>query len=135
MFTRLAWSLYKKDPVHQIWRQLDYPAKSFDGILLWELADRLDERDVTTLMNLCHTLLKPGGLRVMFVLGEQQISRVVNSFVIGQNFRIHLRPQPRLHLPLCTRQNRDVLAIMSAFSPVKSFVCRQGLREFLFRRD
>ena len=135
MVSRLAWSLYEKAPVHKIWRQLDYSAKSFDGILLWELADRLDERDVTTLANLCHTMLKPGGLLLMFVLGEQQPLPVVNSFVIGQNFRIHLRPQPHLHLPLCTRQNRDVLAMMSAFTPVRSFVCRHGLREFLFKRD
>ena len=135
MFSRLARSLHKKDPVHQVWQQLDYPPKSFDGILLWELADRLNEQNVTPLMKLCHTMLKPGGLLVLFVLGEQQTSPVVNSFVIGQNFRIHLRPQSHLHLPLCTRQNRDVLAMMSAFTPVRSFVCRHGLREFLFKRD
>jgi hypothetical protein len=135
MFSRLARSLHKNDPIHQIWQQLDYPPKSFDGILLWELADRLDEQDVTTLAELCHSMLKPGGLLLLFVLGEQQLSPDVNSFVIGKNFRIHLRPQPHLRLPLCPRHNRDVLAMMSVFTPVKSFVCRHGLREFLFKRD
>lgn len=135
MFSRLARSLHKKDLSRQIWRQLDYTPKSFDGILLWELVDRLDEQDVVTLVDRCYSMLKPGGLIVAFVRGEQQLSPVVNSYVISQNFRIHLRPQPHLYLPLHPRQNRDVLAMMSAFTPVKSFVCRHGLREFLFKRD
>ncbi|MBW1693225.1 MAG: class I SAM-dependent methyltransferase [Deltaproteobacteria bacterium] len=135
MFSRLAQCLHRKHPVCQIWKQLDYPPNSFDGILLWELADRLDEQEVSALVKLCHTMLKPGGLIVMFVLGEQRVSSVVNSFVIGQNFRVHLSPQPHLQLPLCGRQNRDVLAMMSPLTPVRSFVCRHGLREFLFRRD
>lgn len=135
MFSRLARCLHGKNPVHQIWQQLDYSPKSFDGILLWELPDRLDEQEVVALVDLCHTMLKPGGLLVMFVLGEQRVSSVVNSFVIGQDFRVHLRPQPHLHLPLHARQNRDVLAMMSPLTPVKSFVCRHGLKEFLFRRD
>jgi len=135
MFSRLAQYLYRKHPVYQIWQQLDYPPNSFDGILFWELADRLDEQEVSTLVKLCHTMLKPGGLIVMFVLGEQRVSSIVNSFVIGQNFRVRLRPRPHLKLPLYDRQNRDVLAMMSPLTPVRSFVCRHGLREFLFRRD
>ena len=124
MFFHLAQSIRKENPVHQIWQQLDYPPKSFDGILLWELADRLDEQEVVTLVKLCHTMLKPGGLVVAFVLGEQAVSSIVNSFVIEQNFLVHLRPQPHLHLPLSERQNRDVLAMMSPLTPVRSFVCR-----------
>jgi hypothetical protein len=135
MFSRLADSFHGNHLNHQIWQHLDYPAESFDGILLWELIDRLCEQDVTTLADLCHTMLKPDGLIVLFVLGEQQLASVVNSFVIGQDFRVHPRPQPHLDLPLCSRHNRDVLALMSAFTPVRSFVCRQGLREFIFRRD
>ena len=135
MFFRLVQCLSRGKPVRQIWRQFDYPPKSFDGILLWELADRLNEQEVGTLVELCYTMLKPGGLLVVFVLGEQSVSSVVNSFVIGQNYRMHLRSQPHLHLPLCDRQNRDVLSMMSPLTPVRSFVCRHGLREFLFRRD
>lgn len=135
MFSRLADSFHGNHPSHQIWRHLDYPVESFDGILLWDLIDRLEEPDVTILADLCHSMVKPGGLVVLFVLGEQQLAPVVNSFVIGQDFRVHLRPQPQLHLPLRSRHNRDVLTLMSAFTLVRSFVCRQGLREFIFRRD
>ncbi|UCD32423.1 MAG: class I SAM-dependent methyltransferase [Desulfobacterales bacterium] len=135
MFSRLVQCLHNKHPVHQIWRQLDYPPNSFDGILLWELADRLDGQEVGTLVKLCYTMLKPGGLITMIVSGEQRESSVVNSFVIGQNLRVHVRPQSHLQLPLCGRQNRDVLDMMSPLTPVRSFVYRHGLREFLFKRD
>jgi hypothetical protein len=80
-------------------------------------------------------MLKPGGMVMVMVLGEQSASSVVNSFVVERDFRIHLRPQPHLHLPIRSRQNRDVLAMMAPFTPAKSFICRLGFMEFLFRRD
>jgi hypothetical protein len=135
MFLRLMRCLDKKHPVSQIWKYLDYPPESFDGILLWELADRLDDKEVSTLAKLCHKILKPGGMAVVLVLGEQAASSVVNSFVIGQDFRVRLRPQTHLHLPLRGRQNRDVLTTMAPLTPAKSFICRPGFMEFLFRRD
>ena len=135
MFLHLVQCLNKKHPVSQIWKYLDYPPESFDGILLWELADRLDDQEVSTLAKLCYKMLKPGGMAVVLVLGEQAASSVVNSFVIGQDFRVYLRPQTHLHLPLRSRQNRDVLAMMAPLTPAKSFICRPGFMEFLFRRD
>jgi hypothetical protein len=135
MFIRLERCLRKGDPVHRIWQQLDYPPESFEGILLWELADRLDDQEVVTLVKLCHNMLKPGGMVMVMVLGEQAASSVVNSFVVEQDFRVHPRPQPHLHLPIRSRQNRDVLAMMAPFTPAKSFICRPGFMEFLFRRD
>ena len=135
MFFNLMRCLSKKRPVSQIWKHLDYPSESFDGILLWELTDRLNEQEAVEFVELCYKMLKPGGMVVVFVLGEQSVSSVVNTFVVGKDFRVHLRQQPHLHLPLSDRQNRDVLAMMAPFTPVKSYVCRHGLREFLFKRE
>ncbi len=135
MFIRLERCLGKGDPVDRIWHELDYPPESFDGILIWELADRLDDGEVRALVKRCHTLLKPGGMAVVLVLGEQAASLGVNSFVVGQNFRVRLRFQPHLHLPIRGRQNRDILAMMTPLKPAKSFICRLGFMEFLFTRD
>jgi len=135
MFIRLERCLGKGDPVDRIWHELDYPPESFDGILVWELADRLDDGGVRELVKRCHTLLKPGGMAVVLVLGEQAASLGVNSFVVGQNFRVRLRFQPHLHLPIRGRQNRDILAMMTPLKPAKSFICRLGFMEFLFTRD
>jgi len=135
MFIRLDRCLGKGDPVDRIWHEIDYPPESFDGILIWELADRLDDGEVRALVKLCHTMLKPGGMAVVLVLGEQAARLGVNSFVIGQDFKVGLRSQHHLHLPLRGRQNRDILAMMTPLKPAKSFICRLGFMEFLFTRD
>lgn len=135
MFIRLDRCLRKDNPVRRIWQELDYPPESFDGIILWELADRLDDEEVGTLVKLCHTMLKPGGMAVVLVLGEQASWPGINSFVVGQDFKVSLRPQSHLNLPIRGRQNRDVLAMMSPLKPAKSFICRLGFMEFLFKRE
>lgn len=135
MFIRLDRHIRKGEPVYQIWKELNYHPESFDGILMWELADRLDEQDVNRLVTLCHSMLKPGGMAMVMVMGDQVGSSETKSFVVGQNHRIYLRPQPHLELPLRGRQNRDVLSMMAPFTPAKSFICRPGFMEFLFRRE
>jgi len=138
MFTRLDRDKRKGLQSGRVWRHLDYPAETFDGILLWDLCDRLDDREVGRLVDLCHTMIKQGGILMLSALGEQVkdvTQPVINCFVIKDDFRLYLRPQPHLHLPLYGRQNRDVLSMLAPFRPVKSFTCRNGVREFLFRRD
>jgi len=135
MFIRLERCLGKGDPVDRIWHELDYPPESFDGILIWELADRLDDGEVRALVKLCYTMLKPGGMAVVLVLGGQAARLGVNSFVIGQDFKVRLRSQYHLQLPIRSRQNRDILAMMTPLKPAKSFICRLGFMEFLFIRD
>jgi hypothetical protein len=135
MFIRLDRHIRMGEPVDQIWKALDYHPENFDGILVWELADRLDEQDVKRLVSLCHSMLKPGGMAVIMVMGDQIASSETRSFVVGQNYRIFLRPQLHLDLPLRGRQNRDVLSLMAPFVPDKSFICRPGFMEFLFRRE
>ncbi len=134
MFIRLDRRLQKGEPVRQIWEELDYPPESFTGILVWELADRLNDEDVHRLVRVCHSMLMPGGLAVVMVMGDQISSTETRSFVIGQDYRVQLRPQAHLSLPLRGRQNRDVLSMMSPFIPAKSFICRPGFMEFLFQR-
>jgi len=80
-------------------------------------------------------MLRPGGMVMVIILGEQAIDQLVNSFVIGYGFRLYLRPQTRLALPFHMRQNREVLTLLAPFTLVKSFIYRNGIREFLFQRD
>jgi hypothetical protein len=133
MFIRLDRNRRKSVPLSWAWRQLDYRPQSFDGILLWDLADHLNDREVKGLVELCRNMVKPGGMVTVFVLGARSLSNTVSSFVIGDGLRLHLRPQPHLDLPLHVRQNREVLSLFTPFTPVRSFIYRNGLREFLFR--
>ena len=135
MFIRMDRRLRNDQPVRQMWEELDYRPETFHGILVWELADRLNDEDVHRLVKLCHTILIPGGLVVVMVMGDQIATPETRSFVIGQNNRIQLRPQPHLKLPLRGRQNRDVMSMMAPFVAAKSFICRPGFMEFLFKRE
>jgi hypothetical protein len=65
MFIRLDRRLRNGQPVRQIWEELDYRPETFHGILVWELADRLNDEDVHRLVKVCHTILIPGGMAVV----------------------------------------------------------------------
>jgi len=135
MFLRLYRDRRKGLAPNRVWQHLDYPPESFDGIILWDFCDHLDDKDVARMVELCHTMVKPMGMVMISSLGEQEVIPVVNSFVIRDGFRVHPRHQPHLDLRFHGRQNRDVLALFSPFTSVKSFIYRNGLREFLFQRD
>lgn len=135
MFIRLDRNRRKGVPLGWVWRQLDYPHQSFDGILLWDLADHLNDGEAKRLVEICRNMVKPGGMITAFVLGQKALSNTVNSFVIRDGLQLHLRPQPHLELPLHVRQNREVLSLFTPFTPVRSFIYRNGIREFFFRLD
>lgn len=122
-------------PPTQVWRYLDYPPQSFDGILLWNLVDHLGDQQVARLVEVCHDMVRPGGIVLVFLMGEQVVGSVVYSFVIKDRFQLHIRPQPHLHLPQHVRKNREVLANLAPFTLVKAFLYHNGVREFFFQRD
>ena len=135
MFVRLEQERRKGLPPNRAWQHLDYPPESFDGIILWDLGNRLDDKDMARMVKLCHTMVKPMGMVMISALGEQEVTPAVNSFVIGDEFQVYLRTQSHLDLRFHGRQNRDVIDLLSPFTAIKSFIYRNGLREFLFQRD
>jgi hypothetical protein len=133
MYIRLDRVKREDLPLRKVWPYLDYPSESFDGILLWDLVDRLDDREVGRLKAHCRRMLRKNGMVVTIALSKQENKQAVNSFVIGDDYRLSLRRQLHLHLSLHIRQNREVLELLSPFSTVKSFIYRNGIREFLCR--
>jgi hypothetical protein len=116
-----------------LWRPLEYPPQHFHGLLLWDLIDRLNDDQFRELIDICHSLLVPQGLVSMFGLPEGS-SPAIQSFAIGPDYHVSPRPQKHLNLPFLFRQSRALERFMIGFRPVKSFVLKNGLREFLFER-
>jgi 2-polyprenyl-3-methyl-5-hydroxy-6-metoxy-1,4-benzoquinol methylase len=133
MFQQLDQNRRQGLPISRIWQNLDYSAWSFDGILLWDLISYLKDNDVHRLVDLCYRMVRPGGMVMMIGLGEQAISPTVSRFVIAEHFQIHLHPRLSIDLPFYTRQNREILALLTPFAPFKSIIYRNGIREFLFQ--
>jgi 2-polyprenyl-3-methyl-5-hydroxy-6-metoxy-1,4-benzoquinol methylase len=135
MFLRLDRTKRKGLHSQTVWKHLDYPPHFFDGIHLWDFIDHLNDNDVGRLVKLCHTLLKPKGMLMATAFEEQSAPSQINSFVIEDDFRLTFRPQTHVDLPWYFRTNRILTSMLSAFSNVKSFIYRNGVREFLFKRD
>ena len=135
MFLRLNRNKRESLPNRGVWKHLDYASHSFDGINLWDFIDHLNDDQISRLVGLCHTLLKPRGMMIITSFEEQPAPSPINSFVIQDNYRLSFRLQNHLELPWYYRSNRALTHMLSAFPSVKSFLYRNGIREFLCRRD
>ena len=135
LFLRLKIDQEKELPVEALWRHLDYPVEAFEGILIWDLVDRLDGEQTERLVGILDHLLKPGGIVTVFALGQSGITTEVYSFALRGDYRVRPRRQRHLELPRVFRQNREILDLFDAFVPVKSFRYRNGFREFVFRKN
>jgi hypothetical protein len=115
--------------------QLNYPPETFDGILLWDLIDRFDREEARNLVQLCYRWLKPGGIVMLLASGKRDMLSKVSSFVITEGFLVHLRVQHHLDLRVYSRQNRELLELLGPLTLAKSYMYRNGLREFILRRN
>ncbi len=135
MFFRLYKHQRKGLSPEKIWNHLNYQPHSFNGIHLWDFIDRIDDNDAVKLAELCYTMLKPKGMVMAISFDEQSVLPQINSFVIQDNYRLTLRLQPHIDLPWYYRNIRTLTSLLSTFTPVKSFLYRNGVREMLFCRD
>lgn len=134
MFIRLHQSMAGQSESRDFCRELDYSPRSFDGIQLWDLLDHLTNDQARQLLKRCFEMLRDTGLLMLVALEEKPNPASINTFVVDQNYRIALRPQPHLELPWHCRHNRALLSLLSEFNSVKLFRYRNGLRECLFQK-
>ncbi|UCD78353.1 MAG: class I SAM-dependent methyltransferase [Desulfobacterales bacterium] len=134
MFLRLQREQGKKPGAGDVFRHLDYPPRSFDGIQLWDLTDHLDDNQVKRLVKRCFEMLRSTGLLMLIALETKASPDNINTFVIGQDYRLDIRVQQHLKLPWFCRHNRALVSLLADLNIVKSFRYRNGLREFLFKK-
>ena len=135
MFLRLNRNRLKGLPTKKAWEHLDYAPHSFDGINLWDFIDHLKDDEIGRLITLCHTFLKPRGMMIVTSFEVQSAASKINSFVIKDGYQVTFRLQDHLDLPWYYRSNRIITEILSEFRTVKSFLYRNGVREFLCKCD
>jgi len=135
MFLQLDRNRRKGFPINKIWQHLDYAPQSFQGINLWDFIDHLNEDEFARLVDLCHTFLKPRGIITITSFEAQWAPPQIYTFVIETVYRITFRLQNHLDLPRYYYSNRIITEMLSKFRTVKSFIYRNGVREYLCRRD
>ena len=121
-------------PIEEQWRQLDFEDEVLDGVLAWDLVDHLPDEHARYLMRKCFKMLRSGGVLALMAHSEKSMLQGVNAYVISEGNRLTPKQQVNLDLPVKIRQNREILKLMLPMTPLKSFVYRDGMREFLFRK-
>jgi cytoskeletal protein CcmA (bactofilin family) len=135
MFLQLNQQRSKSLPMSKFWVHLDYPPQNFDGILLWDLIDYLEDSEMSKLVELCKEMLRSHGLLMVFSMDKQATQTGTHSFVISDDYDLTLRPQPHLDLPFHMRHSREVLDLFAPFTLIKSLIHHTGFRQLLFQRD
>ena len=135
LFLRLNRNRLKGLSTEKVREYLDYAPRSFDGINLWDLIDHLKNDEIGRLVNRCQILLKPGGMMTVTSFEKQWAPSQTHSFIMKDGGRITFRLQDHLDLPRYYHSNRIMTAILSEFRTVKSFIYRNGVREFLCKSD
>jgi hypothetical protein len=109
---------------------LQYPAASFDAILLWDLLDYLEPSMAQRTVASVTELLRPGG--VVFAMFHSkkpegfQRYRIADSNTLQVISTAVLCPAQRVY------QNREIQDLFGRYRTMKSFVGRDQLRESLF---
>jgi len=109
---------------------LQYPAASFDAVLLWDLLDYFEPSMAAKTVASITELLRPGG--VVFAMFHSkkpegfQRYRVVDSNSLQVVSTKVLCPAQRVY------QNREIQDLFARYRTMKSFVGRDQLRESLF---
>lgn len=135
MFLQLSRNLRKGWLASKVWQHLDYAPYRFDGINLWDFIDHLKDDEIAKLADLCYAFLKPTGMITLTSFEEQWAPSQIHTFVIKTSYQVTFRLQTHLDLPRYYYSNRIITDMFSKFRTVKSFIYRNGVREFLYRRD
>ena len=90
MFLRLQRALEQKPIADDVFRHLDYPPRSFDGIQLWDLIDHLDDGQVKQLIERCFDILRSTGLLMLIAFEKKPVPTTINAFVTGRLYRVDL---------------------------------------------
>ena len=109
---------------------LQYPAASFDAVLLWDILDYLEPAVTKQTVAGLTELLRPGGIVFAMFHSKKpegfQRYRVADSSTLQVIGAAPLCPAQRVY------QNREIQDLFCRFRTVKSFVGRDQLRESLF---
>ena len=113
---------------------LDFPGELFDGVLVWDTLEFLDEEILAAVVTRFQAIVKPGGTLLAFFHTQSKGQTVpVFRYQIQnpQTLRLNLRfsrPLPRAF------NNRHLERLFAQFRAVKFFLAKDGLREVIVTR-
>jgi hypothetical protein len=114
--------------------RLKHQAGSVDGILCWNLFDFLDLPSAYVLASSLKSVLRTDGCLLAFFATIAQTNARFSKFVITGEDSVKQRPYSQVGRKQTALQNRDIIRIFEGLKVAESFLLKQNIREFLFRK-
>ena len=109
---------------------LQYPASSFDALLLWDVLDYLEPSLAKLMIGQLTDLLRPGG--VVFALFHSKKPAGFQRYRVADTTTLQVLSAKTIFPAQKVYQNREIQDLFGRFRTMKSFVGRDQLRETLF---
>jgi hypothetical protein len=108
---------------------------SVDGILCWNLFDFLDVASGQVLAASLKKVLRPDGVLLAFFATIAQNDARFSKYVITGEESVKQRPYSTVGRKQTALQNRDIIRIFEGLKVAESFLLKNNIREFLFRKS
>ena len=108
---------------------------SVDGILCWNLFDFLDVASGQALAASLKHVLRPDGVLLAFFATIAQNDVRFSKYVITGEESVKQRPYSTVGRKQTALQNRDIIRIFDGLKVAESFLLKNNVREFLFRKS
>lgn len=119
---------------HFLRQNFDYPAGTFDGVLLWDSLQFMSPALLNAVIERLYFVMKPKSYLLAFFTANEKLTAVPSyDFRIADNKTIVLTDRG----PRPTGQvfnNRNLERVFAKFESVKFFLTRESLREVIVRR-
>jgi len=109
---------------------LQYPASSFDALLLWDVLDYLEPAFAKIVVAHLTDLLRPGA--VVFAMFHSKKPESFNRYRVADTNTLQVLASKQLCSCQKIYQNREIQDLFGKYRTMKSFVARDQLRETLF---
>ncbi len=109
---------------------LQYPASSFDALLLWDVLDYLEPSLAKLMISQLTDLLRPGG--VVFAMFHSKKPAGFQRYRVADTNTLQVLSAKPIFPAQKVYQNREIQELFGRFRSMKTFVSRDQLRETLF---
>ena len=114
--------------------RLKHQAGTVDGILCWNLFDFLDLASAQALASSLKNVLRTDGFLLAFFATIASTDARFAKFIITGEDAVKQKPYSPVGRKQTALQNRDIIRIFDGLKVAESFLLKQNIREFLFRK-
>ena len=134
IFARLGYRAALNIQPENLRQFFDYEDACFDAVQIWDIPDHLYQSSLDELVRQCTRVLKPNGVLMALIANSTSVQPFLHYFVINDKSNVLLQRVENNKLPYYYRSNRDMEGAMKPLEQLCSFVCMNGVREFLFKK-